>query len=297
MYAVVAMAGVFAAAAQAPLTAIASVVEMTGNFGLTLPIMLATGIAAAVSKQLSYGSIYTTKLLRRGIDIERPRITNMLETRTVAGVIRSIPQRAGEALLVPWPEPGVEGAAIPDEVWESLAGPVTDIRQPQELFGDETLEQALRQLTLYHHDGLPVISHDGRRLEGWITRQDVLQALAKSVSSSACEIERGAIAADFAAKEPEVDAHKPSAPLKGYEIVEITVSPESPALGHLIGDVAWPTGSLIVAVTKGHNVVSVGKDTELHAGERIILLAPTGAPPSSATVPPAVHTEANRYGD
>jgi chloride channel protein, CIC family len=73
LYAVVAMGGVFAAASQAPLTAIASVAEMTGRFGLTLPLMLACGIAAAVSKQLSYGSIYTTKLLRRGIDIERPR--------------------------------------------------------------------------------------------------------------------------------------------------------------------------------------------------------------------------------
>jgi CIC family chloride channel protein len=72
LYAVVAMGGVFAAAAQAPLTAVASVVEMTGNFTLTVPIMLASGIAAALSKQLSYGSVYTTKLLRRGIDIERP---------------------------------------------------------------------------------------------------------------------------------------------------------------------------------------------------------------------------------
>jgi len=67
------MGAVFSAAAQAPLTATASVVEMTGNFGLTLPVMLATGIAAAVSKSLSYGSIYTTKLLRRGVDIERPK--------------------------------------------------------------------------------------------------------------------------------------------------------------------------------------------------------------------------------
>jgi len=72
LYAVVAMGGVFAAA-EAPLTAIASVVEMTGNFTLTLPVMLACAVSAAVSKQISYGSVYTTKLLRRGIDIERPR--------------------------------------------------------------------------------------------------------------------------------------------------------------------------------------------------------------------------------
>jgi CIC family chloride channel protein len=73
IFGVVAMGAVFGAAAQAPLTAMASVVEMTGNFTLILPVMLATAIAAALSKQLSYGSIYTTKLLRRGIDIERPK--------------------------------------------------------------------------------------------------------------------------------------------------------------------------------------------------------------------------------
>jgi chloride channel protein, CIC family len=71
MYAVLAMGGVFAGATQAPLTAIASVLEMTGNFSLTLPVMLVAGIAAALSRRLTYGSIYTTKLLRRGIDIER----------------------------------------------------------------------------------------------------------------------------------------------------------------------------------------------------------------------------------
>jgi len=71
IFGVVAMGAVFAAAAQAPLTAIASVAEMTGNFTLILPIMLAVGIATALSKKLSNGSIYTTKLLRRGIDIER----------------------------------------------------------------------------------------------------------------------------------------------------------------------------------------------------------------------------------
>jgi CIC family chloride channel protein len=70
MYALLAMGGVFAATTQAPLTAIATVLEMTGDFSLALPVMLAAGIAAAVSRQLSYGSIYTTKLLRRGIDID-----------------------------------------------------------------------------------------------------------------------------------------------------------------------------------------------------------------------------------
>ena len=70
LYAVVAMGAVFASAARAPLTSVASVVEMTGDFTLTLPVLLAVAIATATSRALSYGTIYTTKLLRRGIDID-----------------------------------------------------------------------------------------------------------------------------------------------------------------------------------------------------------------------------------
>ena len=71
LYAVVAMGAVFASAARAPLTSVASVVEMTGDFTLTLPVMLAVAVATAISRAVSYGTIYTTKLLRRGTDIDR----------------------------------------------------------------------------------------------------------------------------------------------------------------------------------------------------------------------------------
>ena len=191
LYAVVAMGGVFAAAAQAPLTAIASVAEMTGNFRLTLPIMLACGIAAAVSKQLTYGSIYTTKLLRRGIDIERPRTTSVLQTLTVGDVMQPVPHLNGDTVLLGPDETSTEEEVAVDSPWERLVGHVTDTRRPQELFPDETLEQALRQLVLYGPDGLPVLSHDGRHLRGWITHHDVVRALAAGVSSSTGEIERG----------------------------------------------------------------------------------------------------------
>ena len=170
LYAVVAMGGVFAAAAQAPLTAIASVAEMTGNFGITLPIMLTCGIAAAVSKYISYGSIYTTKLLRRGIDIERPKTTNVLQTLTVADAMQPVPPSAAAARL-DGSQDATGRVGVTDEQWERLAGTVTDTRQPQELFSDETLEQALRQLTLYGPSGLPVLSDDREHLQGWITRQ------------------------------------------------------------------------------------------------------------------------------
>ena len=278
LYAVVAMGGVFAAAAQAPLTAIASVAEMTGNFTLTLPIMLTCGIAAAVSKAISYGSVYTTKLLRRGIDIERPRPANALQTLTVADVMQTVLRSNGAEAPRLASDRRSDGTAVAERHWESLAGAAVVAEDPQEVFGDETLEQALRQLTLYGRAGLPVLSQDREHLRGWITRANVLQALARSVQFSGPSIERGAVTADFGADDPEAAAHRPSAPLGGYEIVEITIAADSPALGREVREIAWPPGCLVVAVSENHELAAPVPDTRLTAGERVILLAPTAAP-------------------
>jgi CIC family chloride channel protein len=284
MYGVVAMGGVFAAAAQAPLTAIASVAEMTANFTLTLPIMLVAGIAAALSKRLSYGSIYTTKLLRRGIDIERPRATNVLHALTVADVMQPLTDLDGRGLLTATTPSERKPTEVP---WERLLGPVTDTRQPQVLFADEDLEQALRQLVLFGRDGLPVLSHDGERLLGWITRNNVLSTLAAEVTASTREIERGALAAEFAVDDPGKQVHVPSTPLRGYELVELTIRHGSPAIGRRLDQVQWPAASLPVAITAGREILAARSDIQLAPGERVIVLVPgtnANANPRNQTV-------------
>ncbi|HEY1566291.1 MAG TPA: chloride channel protein, partial [Solirubrobacteraceae bacterium] len=273
LYAVVAMGGVFAGAAQAPLTAIASVVEMTGNFTLTLPIMLASGIAAALSKQLSYGSVYTTKLLRRGIDIERPRPDNVLETLSVADVMQPVQTGNGLPRLQPQATRSEDPARGKDQ-WEQLGAIVQTSRNPQELFEDETLEHALRQLTLHGRSGLPVLSGDREHLRGWITRRDVLAALAHSVDAAGRGIRAGAVAADFGADDPERAAVQSSAPLHGYEIVDISITAGSLAAGRRISEVPWPDGAVVVAVTDAGEMTPALATMTIRAGERIVLLAP-----------------------
>ena len=273
MYAVVAMGGVFAGAAQAPLTAIASVVEMTGNFTLTLPVMLASGIAAALSKQLSYGSVYTTKLLRRGIDIERPRPDNVLESLSVGDVMQPVQMGNGSARLQ---RAAVTGATSESETQHvaRLGSVVQTIQNPQELFEDETLEQALRQLTLHGRSGLPVLSGDREHLRGWITRRDVLAALAASIDAASRRMEAGAIAADFGADDPVDAAHRSSTPLEGYEIVDLSITANSSADGRRVGDIEWPPGAIVVAVTDAGEMSPARPTTTLRAGERVLLLAP-----------------------
>jgi CIC family chloride channel protein len=70
LYGVIAMGAVFASATQAPLASIASVVEMTGNYSLMLPVMLAVGVSVGLARRIGRATIYTKKLLRRGIDID-----------------------------------------------------------------------------------------------------------------------------------------------------------------------------------------------------------------------------------
>ena len=95
LYAIVGMGAVFASAARAPLTALASTVEMTGDFTLTLPVMLAVAVGTTVSRALTYGTIYTTKLLRRGIDIDRPSPTHAFAHLTAADAMHSFHGSAG----------------------------------------------------------------------------------------------------------------------------------------------------------------------------------------------------------
>ena len=130
LYAVVAMGAVFASAARAPLTAVASVVEMTGDYTLTLPVMLAVAIATATSRALSYGTIYTTKLLRRGTDIDHPPSADPFEDLTAADAMHpfaaplTLPGRATRPARRPRPGPGVAArprhppASPPDAVRE-----------------------------------------------------------------------------------------------------------------------------------------------------------------------------------
>jgi CIC family chloride channel protein len=277
MYAVVGMGGVFGAAAQAPLTSIASVVEMTGNFTLTLPVMLACGIASALSKHLSYGSVYTTKLLRRGIDIERPNSSGALQTLTVADAMQhTLPADGDGQPLLSALDPDTREAAGAARAWTELVGPVADVRPPQALFAEETLEQALRQLSLYGHSGLPVISHDGEHLLGWVTRKNLLGAMVKRLDASDRETEQGAAAAQFAVSDRRSQVHVPSTPLAGYHIVEVTVAPSSPALGHRLDEIQWPTGYLVVAASEGREIVAPRADLELQAGGRVVVLAPAG---------------------
>jgi CIC family chloride channel protein len=269
LYAVVGMGAVFTSAARAPLTSLASVVEMTGDFSLTLPVMLAVAVATAVSRGLSYGTIYTTKLLRRGTDIDRPAPASILADMTVGDAMRPLQARAPAA-----------GASLP-----ALRGTTVHGRDvPDTLLATESLQHALRQLTVNGRDGLPVLDATTGQPQGWVTSHDVLQALTRRVATT--ETTDGAAA-------PAADDH---GGLPGYQLLEVTIGAGAPAAGRPLGDTAWPPGWIPVSVQSARALRDAEPGILLQPGDRVSLLAqrPAAPPPGPAGAAPRTRGHAER---
>lgn len=78
-YALVGMGGVVAGATHAPITAILILFELTGQYSIILPLMITCITATILATSLKEGSIYTIKLLRRGVNIKTGREQTVLQ--------------------------------------------------------------------------------------------------------------------------------------------------------------------------------------------------------------------------
>ena len=100
-YALVGMGAVVAAGTHAPITAILIIFELTGDYKIILPLMISCITATLLATQMQTASIYTLKLLRRGIDIHKGKDVNVLQSVHVREEMRSDPVRVSpEAPLV-----------------------------------------------------------------------------------------------------------------------------------------------------------------------------------------------------
>jgi CIC family chloride channel protein len=199
-YALVGMGAVVAATAHAPLTGIVIMLEMTGDYQIILPVMLACILSSVVASSLKNESIYTQKLKFKGIAMRQGREETILRQMSVRSVLhteyRSFTEDAplevilGEALGVPQttfpvvePDGRLTGVIRVQDLHRSLAdrGPLeavlvaADLVSPSKVLGrDDNVEQALDLLTDTGADLLPVVEDDGRLL-GVVYASDVLE--------------------------------------------------------------------------------------------------------------------------
>ena len=79
-FALVGMAALFAGSGRAPITCIVMLMEMTADYSLILPLMIAVSTSFLVSSLIEPESIYTMKLSRRGVTIRTGTHISALKT-------------------------------------------------------------------------------------------------------------------------------------------------------------------------------------------------------------------------
>ncbi len=95
--ALVGMAAVLAGTTHAAVSSVLIIFEMTGDYGVILPLMLTAAVAAATSRAIEPDSLYTAPLRRRGVSLpELPR-PEWLRTTPVAALVAPDAARVGPA--------------------------------------------------------------------------------------------------------------------------------------------------------------------------------------------------------
>ena len=198
-YGLVGMAALFAAAAEAPMTAILIVFEMSNDYRIILPLMVCVVIATVVGRRLLGSTVYEMKLIRRGIDwqrVRRPRFLSRVAISTIGREppvvaqlhdrIEDIVARDAEAgeLAVPVCNGSrfigiVTSADLARAIAEghgnervsTLVHTMDHVLQP-----NDTVERAATLMADAPVPLLPVVDPEDKHLLGIVTRRDVLQA-------------------------------------------------------------------------------------------------------------------------
>ena len=88
-YALVGMAAVVAGTTGASLTAIVMTFEMTRDYEIMLPLMLAVVIAHFTTRYIYKETIYSKKLSRRGLNIQSDKLVNIFKITSIKEVLSS----------------------------------------------------------------------------------------------------------------------------------------------------------------------------------------------------------------
>jgi CIC family chloride channel protein len=204
-YALVGMAAVFAAGAHAPITAILILFELTGDYRIILPLMLTVVVSTLLAQRMLKGeSVYTLKLTRRGIRLQRGHDIDVMQSVTVGEVMtKSIEPVSANITLVGLSEllsqtrhhgfPLVDdegklvGVATVTDVDQAIAHDASrkvkaiEIGTPRDqivvAYPDESMGAALQRMGRRGLGRLPVVSREQPdELLGMVRRADIIQA-------------------------------------------------------------------------------------------------------------------------
>ncbi|MBD3233719.1 MAG: CBS domain-containing protein [candidate division Zixibacteria bacterium] len=200
-YALVGMSAVVAGTTHAPITAILILFEMTNDYRIILPLMIASVFSTLVAHRLKNESIYTLKLIRRGIRIKGGKDVMLLDSIRVAEVMKkdykSVPPEMTLRQLLHYMEENGDDCYPVIDRYGTLKGAVAmqDVRtiitkegmqdliivsdiigsQPITVNPESSLREALQLFGMRDISILPVVDpHQKEHIMGVLYRRDVL---------------------------------------------------------------------------------------------------------------------------
>jgi chloride channel protein, CIC family len=200
-FGLVGMAAVFAGASHAPISAILLLFEMTGNYKILPPLMITCVISVVLVRWMTKYSIYTLKLMRKGINIDQHRVVDFMEYIPVSEAMvlnviavmqsstvksvglkikstnhRGFPVLDGNGKLVGIVTRKDINKALGKGAAESAVGKVMT-RELTVCFPDESLKTALHKMAERNVGRLPVVNReDNEHMVGLITRKSIMKA-------------------------------------------------------------------------------------------------------------------------
>lgn len=199
-YALLGMGAVLAGTTHAPVSAVLIIFELTGDYGLILPLMLGAFLSTVISRKLEPESLYTSVLHRRNVRIPasvpdwlreegpralltpvRDRISPSASFQEV--VVLLLEQPPGTDLYVTDEEGRYVGTIALDDLkghlpdhsllGATIAADVMD-RRIHPITPDLSLAEVATRFSQTALERLPVVDHS-RRLLGTISKSDVLK--------------------------------------------------------------------------------------------------------------------------
>ena len=297
-YAIVGMAAVFSGAARAPITAVLIVFEMSNDYRLILPLMLATVTSTLLAESLFRESIYTLKLKLKGVALQSGRDIDVLQGVKVEEVMTRNPESVHHGspiteLANQFAITGHHGLTVHDDekrFWGLVTindlrrahangvspdASVRDVAVPVSrltvAFPDETLSEVMARMSTRGIGRLPVVSRaDPGNLLGLIRREDVLHGYRVALIRRA-EIQH---------RTKQLELRN----LDNKEFIEFEIHPSSRWAGHTLHALAveLPTECVIVSLRRGGRILIPHGDTVFHAGDMITAFVESNARPHLA---------------
>ncbi|MFZ0624901.1 MAG: chloride channel protein [Acidimicrobiia bacterium] len=277
-FGVVGMAATFAAIARAPLTSILIVFEITGDYGLVLPLMIATAISTILAGRVRPESAYTAPLARMGIHPTQGGVTDLLDTVRVGEVLRDAPisvepdtslgevqgimQRNRLHGLPVMSDEGLVGVITESDIVRA-GGPSDQVTagdamtpHPVTVSRRTPVSEALEKMAALGVGRLPVVDDNDRsRLLGMFLREDVVTAYHRALGASA--------------RAQNLPDRLKVRTQHGARFFELQIPPGSMADGRPVSEIPWPEGCVVVSIHRGSSMLVPTGRTELKAGDAI----------------------------